>query len=149
MIIDFKSGEEIELVIDPNKAAILEKPGECLHYHPLRIDEVARTCTCTHCGKPVDIFTAILRLVRHYETRIDSRVKAIAEFDERERLNRAKRLAKRNESRESRMKRRDETLEHAAYNEYQAKLLTIRAQRQRILAAKIDIEDSASLNPNS
>lgn len=138
MIIDFKSGEEIELIIDPNRLLEMEKRGECGHYHPLIIDEAARICTCQHCGKPIDIFTAIIRLYHHYESRIDSRLVAIKEFDERERVKRERRALKRRQPREVIMERRALSLERAAYNEYQAKVLTIRAVRQRALAEKCD-----------
>lgn len=140
MIIDFKSGEEIEVVIDPDKAAEVAPLGVCGHYCPVVIDEASRTCTCKKCEKTIDAFTVVLKLFRHYESRIDSRVKAIKEFDDRERVKRERRLSKRLKSREDIVKKKSESLERACWNEYQAKLLTIRAVKQRAMADKLDKE---------
>ena len=77
-------------------------------------------------------------LYRHFETRIDHRLEQIKAFDERERIKRERRKQRGPEAVERLRKRRAESLERAAYNEYQAKLLTIRASKQRTTAQRIE-----------
>ncbi len=135
MILDFKTGEEIQLQIDPDKPAEIVST-HCYHWH-LTANEASHQVTCQACGEVVDPFTALLKLIRFYENRIDNRLAEIRAFNERERIKRERRLAKRKEPREALLKRRQESLERAAFNDYQAQLLNIRAERQRAAAERI------------
>ena len=139
MIIDFKSGEEIEVEITGDKAVIVDKPADAYCRHTsVVVSEDKREVRCRKCDAIVDPIDYIFTLYHHYDTRIDQRLEMIRQFDERERTRSEKRIKNRENRRPALMKRRQESLERAAYNEYQAKLLTIRSERQKAAAAKID-----------
>ena len=91
IIIDFTGGESrketpLSAVSDPNKPAYLKRAdyASCKHGQTL-IDEEHRTVTCQACGTAVDPIAYILLLYHEYETRIDQRLSALREAEQRER----------------------------------------------------------------
>lgn len=149
IVIDFEGKElrkktPISAVTKPEKPADLQRADydACKHGRTL-ISEEKRTVTCKDCGAAVDPFAYILFLYRHYETRVDQRLAAIKEAEKREADKQKRRDERERQPRRRRIERRAETAERAAYNEYQAKVLSARALRQRQLVEKLDQEIAA------
>ncbi|MFH1183714.1 MAG: hypothetical protein V1755_01575 [Chloroflexota bacterium] len=146
IVIDF-TGEKprkktpVSVVSDPVKPAELKQADykSCTHGRAV-IDEEKRTVTCSDCSTILDPFAYILLLYGYYETRVDRRLQAIKEYERRETERRARQAVRRREPRARKIERRAETAECAAYNEYQAKLLAARAERQRQLVERLDRE---------
>lgn len=149
IIIDFGGKEPrtetpISAVATPEKPADLKRAGlDACQHGRATVDEERRTVTCRDCNTVLDPFAYILQLYRYYEARVDQRLAAIKEAERRAADAEARRHKRERQPRRSRIERRAETAERAAYNEYQAKLLTARAERQRQLVQKLDAEIEA------
>ena len=150
IVIDFgepshRTKTPVSAVETPAKPADLKRATfESCRHHAAVIDEEKRTVTCKACGTLLDPFAYILLLYGYYETRVDHRIAAIKEA-ERIDAERAKRHSERKEKPLRRkIERRAETAERAARNEYQAKVLAARAERQRQLVATLDSDILAS-----
>lgn len=111
----------------------------CRHFR-MEFDDKQRTIQCRDCRMWLDPFWAFKELWRYYDQRIDQRLEAIKEYEQREKERRERADKRKREPRQTRIARRAETAERAAYNEYQAKVLTARAERQRALVARLDEE---------
>lgn len=143
LIIDF-TGKQEPKSLRPTPAKPLTKddkaPWEQCKHRRCLISEEKRTVECKDCGAAVDPIAYILLLYGQYETRIDRRLDDIREFEKKQR-ERDERISKRKQQpRRAKIERRRETAERAAYNEYQAKVLAARAERQRAIVAKLDNE---------
>lgn len=114
-----------------------EKWDACQH-RMMRIDDKQRTVKCGECGMWLDPVWCLHELFWYYERRVDSRLKAIEDFERREREAQERREKRKQQPRATRIRNRNNELERAAYNEYQAKLLMLKAGRQRERAAAID-----------
>jgi len=150
IIIDFAGKEPpketpVSAVTDPAKPATLNRADwdSCKHVRT-EISEEKRTVTCRDCGAVVDPFAYILLLYGYYETRVDRRLEAIKEFERREQERRERESKRKRQPRRALIERRVQTAERAAYNEYQAKVLAARAERQRALIAKLDDQIGAA-----
>lgn len=109
----------------------------CKHGRTI-INEERRTVTCSDCETVVDPFAYILLLYGYYETRIDNRLAAIRQFERRAAEREDQQRQRKQQPRRQLIERRHEAASRAAYNEYQAKLLNARAERQRQLVDKLD-----------
>lgn len=146
IVIDF-AGKEPKKKTPVSGVAATDKPADlkaadyrsCEHGHTI-IDEEKRTVTCKACGTNVDPFAYILLLYRDYQTRIDHRLGAIKEYERLEAEKVKKRAERERNPKRRRIERRRETAERAAYNEYQAKVLSARAVRQQQLIERLDAE---------
>lgn len=150
IVIDFTAKDRTEAPPKPATAeddapmTLDEKPSweRCEHRRTL-VSEEKRTVTCKDCDAAVDPIAYILLLYRQYERRIDSRLAEIREFEKREKDRAVKKALREKQPRRRRIERRAETAERAAYNEYQAKILQARAERQRQLVERLDSEIAA------
>jgi hypothetical protein len=161
IIIDFSSGETSgELTLKkqigakpPESDAPLEKDAkpeweQCKHGRAL-ISTEKREVTCKDCGAQVDPIAYILLLYGHYQRRIDNRLAKIREFEKRQKDAEIRKKARKQQPRQHRIARRADTAERAAYNEYQAKVLAARAERQRAIVARLDEEIRADELPDA
>jgi Skp family chaperone for outer membrane proteins len=129
---------------DPEKPATLKRTelDACQHGRAI-VDAEKRIVTCEDCGAILDPFAYILELYGYYETRVDRRLQAIQAAEKRQKERDERRQARESAPRRRRIERRAETAERAAYNEYQAKLLAARAERQRQIVERLDREIAA------
>ena len=117
------------------------KPSwETCEHKRTEVSKEQRTVKCKDCGAAVDPIAYILTLYHQYETRIDHRLSEIREFEKRQKEQRERKAKREQRPRQRRIERRAETAERAAYNEYQAKILAVRAERQRQLVERLDRE---------
>ncbi len=125
----------------PEAKASIEKEAwdSCQHAH-MRIDSKQRTVKCADCGMWLDPVWCLQELIYYYETRIDHRLEQIKDFEKRAQEQHERKESRKRNPRKSFVERRTEALERAAYNEYQAKVLQARADRQKMLAHKIDAQ---------
>lgn len=141
LVIDF-TGKTPTKNLRPSPTKPLETDGKqtwelCKHRQCV-IDKEQRTVTCKTCKALVEPVSYILLLYHEYETRIDRRLDEIREYDRRAK-ELSDRAAKRDKApKRAKIARRLETAERAAYNEYQAKVLAARAERQRQLVTRLD-----------
>lgn len=152
MIINFTTREEIrpELEKSDNRGEqappqdplikIEQEAWDACKHRSMCIDKKQRTIKCGLCGIWLDPVWCIAEIFHYYETRVDQRVKMIEDYEAREKEARERKEIRRKQPRETLMRRRQESLERAAWNEYQAKLLTIRATKQKAVALKIEAQ---------
>lgn len=109
----------------------------CLH-RSMAIDDKQRTVKCGTCGIWLDPVWCLRELFHYYQTRIDHRLEHIKEWDAKQKAADERKAKRVKQPRRSLIERRAETMQRAAYNEYQAKVLALRAERQRALAVTLD-----------
>lgn len=117
-----------------------ENPFVKCQHAKMQINESQRTVKCGDCGIWLDPVWCLRYVFWFYDQRVDNRLAALKEHETREKERRAKEDERRKQPRARRRRQRDEALDRAAYNEYQARVLALRAERQRATAAKIDDE---------
>jgi hypothetical protein len=127
-------------LVPGQKVTIEQQSWSACQHREMSIDKTQRTVKCAKCGLWLDPVWCLTELFHYYETRVDQRVEDIRRFDEREREKAKARDARKKRPRAARIAQREEELKRAAYNEYQAKLLQLTADRQRLRAAKIEAE---------
>jgi hypothetical protein len=111
----------------------------CRHFKMV-FDDKQRTIQCGDCDMWLDPFWAFKEIWDYYDRRVDHRLEQIREHEKRQQEASERRAKRRTQPRKAMIDRRAETAERAAYNEYQAKLLTARAERQRARVARLDDE---------
>lgn len=111
----------------------------CQH-KSMRIDDKQRTVKCGECGIWLDPVWCLRELFRYYEQRVDQRLAAIKAFEDKHAEADKRAQERQRKPRKAKAASMQQHLERAAYNEYQAKVLTARASTQRALAGKIEAE---------
>lgn len=125
----------------PDRTVTMEREAfDACQHRSMQIDDKQRTVKCGTCGIWLDPVWCLRELFRYYEQRVDSRLEEIREADKRERDRRERQEQRKRKPRAHRLRVRDENLERAAYNEYQARRMALLAERQRERAANIDAE---------
>jgi hypothetical protein len=113
--------------------------GACPH-KVMSIDDKQRTVKCGDCKMWLDPVWCLRELFRYYEQRVDWRLRAIKEHEEKQAAAEKRRLERKAKPRRAKAITMRQHLERAAYNEYQAKVLSARASAQRLAAEKIERE---------
>lgn len=123
---------------DVRRVSVIREGFERCYHRQMQIDDKQRTVKCGDCGIWLDPVWCLRELFYFYETRLDERISYIKQAEDREQAKREKAAQRKAQPRRALTRTRDQELARAAYNEYQAKLLSIRANRQRTNVAKIE-----------
>ncbi len=113
------------------------EPFDSCKHQSMIVDEKHRTVKCKSCDQTLDPVWCLVQFF-HWNRRIDNRVADIREFDKRQARIEELRQQKKRLPRQHLRRRRDDQLARAIQNEYDAKMLALRAARQRERAAKLD-----------
>ena len=120
--------------------SIIREGFEACQHRSMQIDDKQRTVKCGTCGIWLDPVWCLRELFHYYQTRLDWRLAAIEEAEKKEAERRKRKEDRRQKPRAYKEASRKDKLERAAYNQYQATLLLIRAGDQVAAAQKLSAE---------